>query len=1486
MENWVVDPKWPAGMRVNNPGNLKYSPDVQWQGSQGPSAHTDQGTPQVTFDTPTHGFRAMGKLIVNKYNKGMVTPMELIAGQEGWTPGYTPAAENIAMTLGVGVNDKLDISTPDNLKKVMKAIVTQEHGGSGSLYPDEFYDAGIQMINNETPQNNGSVAAPAQAGPVTTGTDAGKSYNHYKETGINTMPNAANGGKPQVNVYGHVNWTRVDPHVKDYLGVASARLGFPINITSGFRDLNHPSEAKKGPHALHRHTSGKAIDIDIGGYSDEQKQQLLETLVSMGANGVGIYPGGKMLHMDWTGLGSGFKGKGTASTWNWDKANGEPAWYTNGMARGLQFAKEGKFPEGIALDANFPSGTYASMPQGQQQADMSYGAGVFPDQSSDETNYIRAQNDRSINSLDLDGTSYADTIGAAFSKSWILNNAAASAAIMNNAPDPNYSLEKDLPRLSEGIPQEYADQFSGVTSAAQGDLVRKYIAEQMKRDALINDNPNMGMGATILAEIMDPVALTASWATEGLAAPVLYGAKVGRIARALGIGFTAGVGNMAAEGALDAVDPRQHTITDYGMAMGAGMFIGTGLGYFAKGNGAVDAAVREEIAGLGNGILADNKVRVLNESSAGAQAVGSTTTPENILANDGQFDFEDMIGAETADVGRKIGNAIKNPLSDPITKAEAIGPEAFVAARSIIPDPRGARAGEVVEQTVVDRHVAMVKAGMYDWETTAFAQYKKWAKRNKTGAMATAKRIFSLDDTEANEFFKKVTDYVEETDPLKKAGYDPEIKAVGDKKAGLYSTLRREGEARRIAGMPTEDNPNYTPFYRDDDSISLIQEKYGHMELQRVVDNAVERKFNEASPALRQAISEGWLKNITRASLSAQDGVQRVFAKGDRTELIAFLRDELGVKDQTMIDEFMQMNIIRQITQEGKEVSPRVKSRTFDLEGYQTKTFLKYRADYKGKRNAKGGEEVSLRDFFQKNAHAQMSRYIRDMSGVYAFADLKVYNPKTGDLVIDGVRDDADWMKFKKWFRDSSLARDPGLGDKVKDLEAELEHVYQEIRHAGGTNPRMSKIARRMMTYSFVHFMQNMGINQAQEFTNIVSGMGIRAAIQGIPAYRRMLDAAGKSVPTDPVMRDLQSLLGRGDNVFMGARRHYLTEEVLGNESASSKAGKAYDKYSGKISAVVTKISGMEYVDNYLQNWAMRSAAQYFANLASEYGSKIAKGSFKMTDLDNLMIKDSKRLRALGLDDTRLIGILNQFRKHSGVTDAKTKLSELNMDKWDANVRNDFRLALDRWSSRAIQHNDIGSMSRYLTHPVSKFIMQFRSFIFGAFGKQSMYGINHFDMRTVSTWLLQTMAGAGTWYLFNKTLSMGEKNPDQFMEKKLGKDGTWEWYRNLGTAGLNRSGWTSIFPMLYDTSSAFTGAPNLQGRLSGQATAAWGSPLVSLFDQTAQASRAAIDSFSTGREQSRQEVKNNARVMTGNWLPLMAFLGHLTQDRPETSPIK
>jgi hypothetical protein len=43
---------------------------------------------------------------------------------------------------------------------------------------------------------------------------------------------------------------------------------------------------------------GGAVDLDISDLSDEQKTKVLEAAIARGARGIGIYPGGKSLHVD------------------------------------------------------------------------------------------------------------------------------------------------------------------------------------------------------------------------------------------------------------------------------------------------------------------------------------------------------------------------------------------------------------------------------------------------------------------------------------------------------------------------------------------------------------------------------------------------------------------------------------------------------------------------------------------------------------------------------------------------------------------------------------------------------------------------------------------------------------------------------------------------------------------------------------------------------------------------------------------------------------------------------------------------------------------------------------------------------------------------------------------------------------------------------------------------------------------------------------
>ncbi|MBY5313749.1 hypothetical protein GR210_07140 [Rhizobium leguminosarum] len=142
----------PAGMRNNNPTNLKYV-GQQRPGIIGPSENTDQGDPQVVYATPEAGMEHNFWQVMKKYREGMLTPNQIIAGARGWTPNSFTAAANIARSIGIDPDDDLRLTDPVMAKKFMRALITQEQGTSGDLYPDSMIEAAIAAQPKEAGTN-------------------------------------------------------------------------------------------------------------------------------------------------------------------------------------------------------------------------------------------------------------------------------------------------------------------------------------------------------------------------------------------------------------------------------------------------------------------------------------------------------------------------------------------------------------------------------------------------------------------------------------------------------------------------------------------------------------------------------------------------------------------------------------------------------------------------------------------------------------------------------------------------------------------------------------------------------------------------------------------------------------------------------------------------------------------------------------------------------------------------------------------------------------------------------------------------------------------------------------------------------------------------------------------------------------------------------------------------------------------------------------
>jgi hypothetical protein len=150
----------PAGMRNNNPGNIKFV-GQKIPGIVGPSENTDQGDPQAVFDTPESGMAAMFSLAKRKYDGGKKSTNQLIAGNMGWTPGNTQAAANVARTMGLGPDDDINLNDPAMASRFMRALILQEHGKSGNLYPESMINRALGYGGDEVASLDPASGMPA-----------------------------------------------------------------------------------------------------------------------------------------------------------------------------------------------------------------------------------------------------------------------------------------------------------------------------------------------------------------------------------------------------------------------------------------------------------------------------------------------------------------------------------------------------------------------------------------------------------------------------------------------------------------------------------------------------------------------------------------------------------------------------------------------------------------------------------------------------------------------------------------------------------------------------------------------------------------------------------------------------------------------------------------------------------------------------------------------------------------------------------------------------------------------------------------------------------------------------------------------------------------------------------------------------------------------------------------------------------------------------
>lgn len=134
----------PRGVRNNNPGNLRRT-RAAWLGER-----TDHEDPEFeAFERPEDGIRALARLLLRYHQARRLRTVGAIISR------YAPIAENdtlgyagaVARALGVQPDEPIDLTDPDVLGRMVKAIIRHENGrgpDGADWYGDEQIAAGVR----------------------------------------------------------------------------------------------------------------------------------------------------------------------------------------------------------------------------------------------------------------------------------------------------------------------------------------------------------------------------------------------------------------------------------------------------------------------------------------------------------------------------------------------------------------------------------------------------------------------------------------------------------------------------------------------------------------------------------------------------------------------------------------------------------------------------------------------------------------------------------------------------------------------------------------------------------------------------------------------------------------------------------------------------------------------------------------------------------------------------------------------------------------------------------------------------------------------------------------------------------------------------------------------------------------------------------------------------------------------------------------------
>lgn len=512
--------------------------------------------------------------------------------------------------------------------------------------------------------------------------------------------------------------------------------------------------------------------------------------------------------------------------------------------------------------------------------------------------------------------------------------------------------------------------------------------------------------------------------------------------------------------------------------------------------------------------------------------------------------------------------------------------------------------------------------------------------------------------------------------------------------------------------------------------------------------------------------------------------------------------------------------------------------------------------------------DLDVEDTFDTVDGKQIKGRIRDFTVEDVDALMLHYNANAlGDAAEGAVLDmfeRAMNRRFKKFSevreRMDIEMREAGVPDKV--AKATLERVdaaYNAMRGKPIGEGKFADELAAVRTFNYLRLGNYFGVNQLMEAGTVLSTGGLTTAQRIMPALRNLIARSSEGAKLNREYVAELKALGIGQSRMM----NYLAHEP------------------GDIGGHLNRPSRLRTISRNLRNRYADMTGMSFANDYTELAAaKIITQRFYEAAMKGKMLS-KKRLGDLGMTPEQAKQVMANMVKHATPDpDFKYAVGKMNIEKWDKDVATMMNVAIHKRVNNMMNKPDIGQMSLWMTTDVGRFLTQFRTFPIVAATNISAHALAMRDKEAAIRFVAMTVMGALGYLAIQNMRTIGDPDRDRKLREAFTTD-------KIALAAFNRSGYSTVLPMIVDGAARYTGFGQVfsHSRTTGLASdPLFGNPTFALAEDIPRATKASHALFTRDRF-SRTDLSAVARVVPfAGMIPIAQGLNALGSNLPREMP--